>query len=52
MFGYFDLFKQYGLWVLLATVLLLWLILKMVVPVFSSRGRRLLLSNWRRKTRW
>ncbi len=52
MFGYFDLFKQYGLWVLLATVLLLWLILKLVVPIFSSRGRRLLLSNWRRKTRW
>jgi membrane protein DedA with SNARE-associated domain len=52
MFAYFDLFKQYGLWVLLATVLLLWLILKAVVPVFSSRGRRLLLSSWRRKTRW
>lgn len=52
MFAYFDLFKQYGIWVLLATVLLLWLILKTVVPVFSSRGRRLLLSSWRRKTRW
>jgi hypothetical protein len=52
MFAYFDLFKQYGIWVLLATVLLLWLILKAVVPVFSSRGRRLLLSSWRRKTRW
>jgi hypothetical protein len=52
MFAYFDLIKQYGLWVLLATVLLLWLILKTVVPVFSSRGRRLLLSSWRRKTRW
>ncbi len=52
MFAYFDLFKQYGIWVLLATVLLLWLILKTVVPVFSFRGRRLLLSSWRRKTRW
>ncbi|MGB5422994.1 MAG: VTT domain-containing protein [Desulfobacterales bacterium] len=52
MFAYFDLFKQYGIWVLLATVLLLWLTLKTVVPVFSSRGRRLLLSSWRRKTRW
>ncbi|MGD9071985.1 MAG: VTT domain-containing protein, partial [Desulfobacterales bacterium] len=52
MFAYYDLFKQYGIWVLLATVLLLWLILKTVIPVFSSRGRRLLLSSWRRKTRW
>jgi hypothetical protein len=52
MFAYFDLFKQYGLWVLLATVLLLWLALKTVVPAFSPRGRRLLLSSWRRKTRW
>jgi hypothetical protein len=52
MFAYFDLFKQYGIWALPATVLLLWLTLKTVVPVFSSRGRRLLLSSWRRKTRW
>ena len=52
MFAYFDLFKQYGIWVLLATVLLLWLALKTVVPVFSARGRRLFLSSWRRKTRW
>jgi pimeloyl-ACP methyl ester carboxylesterase/membrane protein DedA with SNARE-associated domain len=37
---------------LLITGLITFLFLKLVVPLFSWRGRRLLLSRWRRITRW
>ncbi len=37
---------------LLITALVTFLLLKVVVPLFSWRGRRLLLSRWRRVTRW
>lgn len=36
----------------LAVGLGLWLVLKLVLPLLSWRGRRLLLSRWRRLTRW
>lgn len=52
MFTYYNLFRQYSLLILAATVLLLWLTVKLAVPLFSFRGRRLLLSRWRRRTRW
>ena len=37
---------------LLITALVTFLLLKVVVPLFSWRGRRLMLSRWRRITRW
>jgi hypothetical protein len=52
LFGYFDLFKRYGIPVLVAAVLFLWAAVKLIVPLFSYRGRRLLLSAVRRATRW
>jgi membrane protein DedA with SNARE-associated domain len=52
MFDYYDLFRQYGVLILLATVLMLWMVIKLVIPLFSFRGRRLLLSAVRRKIRW
>lgn len=35
-----------------AAALALWLLVRIVVPLFSYRGRRLLLCSWRRLTRW
>jgi len=52
MFDYYDLFRQYGLLILLATVLMLWMVVKLVIPLFTFRGRRLLLSAVRRKMYW
>jgi membrane protein DedA with SNARE-associated domain len=52
MFEYYDTFKSYGMMIVVATVLLIWLALKLVIPAFSFRGRRLLLSSFRRLTRW
>ena len=52
MFEYYDAFRSYGIMIVVATVLLIWLTVKLVIPVFSFRGRRLLLSSFRRRTRW
>jgi membrane protein DedA with SNARE-associated domain len=52
MFDVYDAFAHYGLWVVAATVLGLWAALKVAVPLLSHRGRRLLLSSYRRTVRW
>jgi hypothetical protein len=44
---------QSRLWLyLLVAGLALYVVVELVVPLFSWRGRRLLLSRWRRLTRW
>ena len=45
-------YQRYSIPIVLGLIALLWLTVKIVVPLFSFRGRRLLLSAWRRKTRW
>jgi len=45
-------YKLYTLVVITTTVLLLWLLFKIIIPMFSFKGRRLLLSKWRRLSRW
>lgn len=45
-------YKLYTLAVISITVALLWLLFQIVIPLFSFKGRRLLLSKWRRLTRW
>jgi membrane protein DedA with SNARE-associated domain len=52
MFAYYDLFGRYALLTLIATVGLLWAAARVLAPLFSHRGRRLLLSFFRRVTRW
>ena len=52
MFIYYDSFKSYGIFVVVATVLLIWLSLKLIVPLFSHHGRQRLSSRYRRLTRW
>lgn len=47
-----TVFQQKALLYLLVTGLVLFLALKLAVPLFSYRGRRLLVSRWRRLTRW
>lgn len=50
-----DLLEQYRAYTLAAvaaSAALLWLLFKLIVPLCTYRGRRLLLSRWRRFTHW
>lgn len=49
---YFSLYQDYAIWVFLALVLLLIIIAKAIIPAFSYRGRRFLVSRYRRLMRW
>lgn len=49
---YFSVYKNYALWVFLGTVLFLAVLAKVIIPAFSYRGRRLLVSRYRRITKW
>lgn len=49
---YLSLYEQYSWRILIVIAIVLWFIAKLVVPLFSFRGRRLLVSKWRRLTRW
>ncbi len=52
MMDYLALYSKYALLTFALMALALWLLIKLIVPLFSFRGRRMLLSSWRRKTRW
>jgi len=45
-------YKLYTLAAITATAILLWLLFQIVIPMFSFKGRRLLLSRWKRLSRW
>lgn len=49
---WFESFSDHALLGLAVVVLVLLAIVKLGVPLLSHRGRRLLLSSWRRKVRW
>lgn len=41
-----------GLWGIVLAVLLIWIAVRLLIRALTHRGRRLLLSTWRRLTRW
>ena len=47
-----DDYKHFALLIVLGAALLLVLAIKLFVPLFTWRGRRLLVGRWRRLTRW
>ncbi|MEQ9090461.1 MAG: VTT domain-containing protein [Balneola sp.] len=49
---YFSVYQDYALWVLMGTVLFVLLILKVVIPLFTFKGRRLLYGKINRLLRW
>ena len=49
---YFHLFQDFALWVVALVIVLLMAAARIVPPLFSFRGRRLLLSTYRRRTRY
>lgn len=50
--AHFRSYERVALPALVATLAVTFVFARIVVPLFSWRGRRLLLSRWRRLTRW
>jgi len=48
----FAAYRRWSLPLVLASGLALLVLVKVLIPVFSWRGRRMLLGRWRRLTRW
>jgi len=49
---YFTVYQDYAIWVFLGAVAFIIMFIKLVIPAFSYKGRRLLLSRYRKLTRW
>ena len=52
MLDYLEHYQHYALFIFLGFVALYITAKKLLLPLCSYRGRRMLLSAWRRKTRW
>ncbi len=52
MLAWFEIYQDYALLGLIGVILSLFLVIKFMVPLFSHRGRRLLLGKWIRFSRW
>ena len=49
---FLDVYETYAVWIFLGLVVGIWGLLKLVVPLFSHEGRRLLVGSWRRRRHW
>ncbi|MEE4164557.1 MAG: VTT domain-containing protein [Desulfocapsaceae bacterium] len=49
---YADIYSQHAVWIFLGLLFSLYAVTRLVVPLFSWRGRRLLQSRWRRLRHW
>ncbi len=49
---YFAIYQDYALWVLLGVILVVLFILKILIPLFTFKGRRLLFGKINRLIRW
>lgn len=49
---YIDIYSGWALWVFFFLLALIFTITRLIVPLFTWRGRRLLLSRWRRFSNW
>jgi len=52
VFGYFDVFRRYAIVSLIVGLLLVYAVVKVLVPLTTWKGRRLLRGAMRRKLRW
>lgn len=49
---YAEVYSRHAIWIFGGLLVGLFLLSRLVVPLFSWRGRRLLVSKWRRISRW
>ena len=49
---YFERYEDSALWLLIGLVLVILILFKGLIPLFTYRGRRMWVGRWRRWTRW
>ncbi|MDX1672223.1 MAG: alpha/beta fold hydrolase, partial [Balneolaceae bacterium] len=49
---YFEIYREYAFLVVIIAIFVLYLSFKFVFPLVTWKGRRMVLSRWRRLTRW
>ena len=49
---FLDVYEGYAIWVFVVAILLMLGIVKIVVPLFSHQGRRMLVGSFKRKMHW
>jgi membrane protein DedA with SNARE-associated domain len=52
MMGYFSVYQDYALWVLIGFFTAFFLLFKLVIPSFTYKGRRLLVGSFKRFWNW
>ncbi|MEM9280323.1 MAG: alpha/beta fold hydrolase [Verrucomicrobiota bacterium] len=52
MLSWFQNYEGYSFLALLLVLLSLWLVVRVAFPIFTWRGRRMLVGKWRRLSRW
>ena len=49
---FLDVYEDYAMWVFAMAILVMWSVLKIVVPLFNHQGRRMLVGSIKRKIHW
>jgi len=49
---YVDIYSSYAIWAFFSLLVFTYAVTRLVIPLFSWRGRRLLVCRWRRLTQW
>ncbi len=52
MIEYFALYQEYALWGVLAVFATFFVLIKLIIPALTYKGRRLLIGSFRRKIYW
>ncbi|NNG01050.1 MAG: alpha/beta fold hydrolase [Desulfobacteraceae bacterium] len=49
LYAHYGYVQKYGIWTFAGIFIVLMIFIRILIPLFTHRGRRLLLSTWRRK---
>lgn len=52
MIGYFNVYQDYALWVLGGFLFAAYILFKILIPLLTFRGRRILIGKWKRFINW
>ncbi|MEQ9310490.1 MAG: VTT domain-containing protein [Balneolaceae bacterium] len=52
MISYFGLYQEFAIWVLVGVLSFAFILFKIIIPMFTFRGRRILVGKWKRIVSW